>query len=126
MIYIMLCNMTQNTRDRQVEMSNLIEYATFNAGDQENRVLSYYATLGRYDMIINAEATSVLNAAHLSVALSNMTGMDIETLPTMNMRSLEERMPVPVENPEPSMVAPVVLDTPVDPQQIPLMQGRPY
>ena len=100
MIYIMLCNMTQNTRDRQMDLPNLLEYATHNVGDENNRVLSYYATLGRYDLIINSEADSVLEAAQLSVALSNMTGMNIETLPTMNMHKIEEQitneMPVPM------------------------------
>ena len=112
MIYIMLCNMTQTTRDRTIKMPNLIDYSMHNVGSDENHVLSHYATLGRYDLVVFAEAESELKVAQLSIALSNRTGMNIETLPTMNMNNLEERSPVPVSVPEPSLEEPVAINVP--------------
>ncbi len=112
MIYIMLCNMTQTTRDRMANVPNLIDYTTHNAGDNQNRVLSHYATLGRYDLIVFAEAESHVHAAQLSIALSNMTGMNIETLPTMNMSSLEDNKPIAETKPQPFFEESLALATP--------------
>ena len=104
--------MTQTTRDRTIKMPNLIDYSMHNVGSDENHVLSHYATLGRYDLVVFAEAESELKVAQLSIALSNRTGMNIETLPTMNMNNLEERSPVPVSVPEPSLEEPVAINVP--------------
>ena len=119
MVYIMLCNMTQTTRDRIANVPNLIEHTTSSVGDEQNRVLSHYATLGRYDLIVFAEAEAHVNAAQLSIALSTATGMNIETMPTMNMSSLEDNAPSPVAQaePEPLYQESVAISTPTDDEE---------
>ena len=83
--YVMLCNLTDHTRQNlKMEIKDLSEVIE-KVGNEENRVLSVYAVLGRYDVIAIAEAVDNQSAAQLSIELTNHTGMDIETLPTLGI-----------------------------------------
>ena len=97
--YVMLCNLTDHTRrNLNMEISNFSEVIG-KVGNEENRVLSVYAVLGRYDVIAIAEAVDNQSAAQLSIELTNHTGMDIETLPTLGIGLLANPLGVVTHTP---------------------------
>ena len=107
MIYIMLCNITPQTQKLMRNNPDFLYNATEKIGDDNNNILSHYFTLGRYDIIIIAQADSHIQAAKMSIDISDLTGLNIETLPTIIFNRLEEEASLTSVNPDPTLSEPV-------------------
>lgn len=101
MIYFMLCNITPQTRTKMRSTPNLLNMAVHNLGNEQNHILSAYATVGQYDMIAIAEAQDLDSVAQLSVEFSNMTEMSVNSVPALSVQNYESRWTAEVPAPEP-------------------------
>ena len=110
----MLCNITPRTQKLMRNNPDFLYNATESIGDNNNNILSHYFTLGRYDIIIIAQADSHIQAAKMSIDISNLTGLTIETLPTIIFNRLEEEGAEVPEDPQPAMSVPVYQIPPED------------
>lgn len=86
----MLGRMTNTTRSRIIEEPSLISDTQEQTGDDNNRVIMSYAILGLYDYLFIVEAESNEDAAILSLAISNKTGINLETYPTIVPSRMKE------------------------------------
>lgn len=88
-MYVMLGRMTQTTRERVGEDHRYISNAAREISGDDGRFIMSYASLGRFDYVLIAEATDDGAAAGMSLDLSNMTQMRIETIPVLRADLLE-------------------------------------
>ena len=88
--YIMLANFTERGRRMGRSNPNLLTEAAARAESSSGRVLTEYAVLGRYDFVIIAEADDNQSAVRLSLELSSLAGVNIETLPALPIGVLSD------------------------------------
>ena len=91
MIYFMLCNVTPETREKLRQTPNLLNYAIYNIGNDENRIMSAYATVGLYDMIAVAETKDLDSMALMSLEFGNLTDMNVISVPSISIQNFEYR-----------------------------------
>ena len=89
-LYLMLGNMNVTARAELSEDANIISRAANRLGGEHGRFLTSYASLGRFDYVLIAEADGPVEAASLSLKLSNATGMSIETVPIISAEQLHD------------------------------------
>ena len=80
--YVMMCNLVGASGGADF---NHVYDQVQQAGDADNRVLSFYVVLGHYDAIVIAEAMNNQAAANLSLDLTRLTGMQVETMPALGV-----------------------------------------
>ena len=102
----MLCNITPQTRAKMRSTPNLLNMAVHNLGNEQNHILTAYATVGQYDMIAIAEAQDLDSVAQLSVEFSNMTEMSVNSVPALSVQNYESRWTAPVPAPVPQDALP--------------------
>lgn len=88
--YIMLANYTERGRRMGRSNPHLLTEAAARAETPSGRVLTLYAVLGRYDFVIIADAVDNWAAVRLSLELSSLAGVNIETLPALPIGVLSD------------------------------------
>ena len=89
--YVMLATMNQKGKDiayaDEREISRIISDTERRAGSRIERI---YVALGRFDYIIVMEAQDDNHAAKTSLQLGNRAGLDIETIPLLNLQPVDK------------------------------------
>ncbi len=82
-LYFLLGNVTENGHIRLRENPDLIVESVRACDCEGAEILTQYAVLGRYDFVMLADARDNDAVARLSLEMSCLVGMDIETLPAI-------------------------------------------
>lgn len=90
-LYVMLSKMTGFTKRHVRSKPDFIADSARQVSGTDNRILTTYAVLGRYDLISIAEANDNESAAKLSLELSLITGLKIETVPALQVGQLHDK-----------------------------------
>ena len=98
-LYLMLGNMGTQTRARVAHNPRHINEEADALSGPEDRFLTAYALMGRFDYVLVAEATDDNSAANMSLALSNATGLRLETSPILRADGLSAAIAAAADQP---------------------------
>ena len=107
-LYFLMGTSTSSGRRRLRENPDLIVESIRDCHSEGADILSQYAVLGQYDFVMLAEADDNDAVARLSLEMSVLAGLQIETLPAIAIRLRGDNEPDSIDYEPAYTSAPVV------------------